>query len=154
MNDAILDKVRERAARHLSVHPDYPPIDAILADVETALVLKAREVYMRDHAFEPNIEPAMLRNMAAQAHPLPTRTVQRLREEPVPGGNADWLLYRWNEGQLQSQGVRGDPWYAAHIEPGDVALMRHALDLHAKPYRKETVPGDERDPWGEGEGEK
>ena len=157
MSNELLDKVRERAARRVAEAPVLTAratewvqdaIYALLADVETALVLARREGLLHgiEHGHCYRITPEAY---ARLLYPLPARTRQVLREEPVPNGQADWLRYRWHEGQLQSQGTRGDPWYAAYVEPSDFALMRHALDLHDNPYRTEQVPGYESNPWGE-----
>jgi hypothetical protein len=125
MSDPLLEKIRERIAGYVddaicrTETNLAPTVDAIMADVETALVLARREA----HRTIPHGQTAVER------YPLPTRT-------------------RWCNQQLERTYDYPD-WEIADIPGFNVALMRHALDLHARPYRTEMVQADESDPWGE-----
>lgn len=158
MSDELLAKVRERvwAQLHRVVDSEVlqAKLDAVMADVETALVLARREAYaesMRCMAREgtQGADAAFREQHAAYLYPLPTRTRQVLREEPVPGTRSPF--YRWHNGRLEFLAGRawGSSSSVTRNDDGHVPLMRHALDLHDNPYRTEQVPADERDPWGE-----
>lgn len=154
MSDALLGVVQVRIAQHLHglMGPEATreALDAITANVATALVLARREGMLAGlhHAglIVQGQGPA-IRN----AFPLPTRTRQVLREEPAPGSISP--LYRVRDGVAELLVT----WSAVSgwVPLGDLSgqrfgTMRHLLDLHANPYRTEDVPGDEGDPWGEG----
>jgi len=167
VSDPLLEKVRERISAHVS-NGDFhfgnahaETMDAIAADVETALVLARREGYVTGAVKEAQTGTATfvscMENVAApKQYPLPTRTRQVLREEPVPGQYD--RIYRVRGGRLECRGVElgaewsGIEWHAVPVQPVDFQLMRHAIDLHDNPYRTEEVPADESDPWGEGGG--
>jgi hypothetical protein len=80
-------------------------------------------------------------------YPMPQRTREVLREEPVPG--TEWPKFRWMGGQLEVRHSISE-WISCSVAASDHTLMRHALDLHDRPTRTETVPVDPDDPWGEG----
>jgi hypothetical protein len=89
---------------------------------------------------------------AARRYPLPKRTRQVLREEPVPGDAVPVPMYRFNGG-LQRHYVHPSgrtEWNAVYeISANDYRLMAHALDLLANPYRTEEMEADESNPWGD-----
>lgn len=157
MSDALLAKVRERVERVLRASEEGTTtrgedLSAILAVVETALVLARREGYTGGSSASNTLGAARF------TYPLPTRTRQVLREEPVPGRRHS-CLFRVRDGVLERNcnGDTGDKaLWELHADicmvppVGAWDLMAHALDLHANPYRTEQVPADESDPWGEG----
>jgi hypothetical protein len=131
--------------------------DLIMDDVdlycEVQAVKRERAAYERGvRVFAP--ECGADKALAMRNYPMPSRTREALREEPVPG--TDNPLYRFSNGMIEVA-VRNPngsqaPWErCCTCEVGSQKLM-HWADLHDNPTRKETVPVDENDPWGEGEG--
>lgn len=67
--------------------------------------------------------------------PLPPKLV--LREEPVPGTSTP--LYRVREGMLEVAAAHDDDLVWLRVDTiwaPELDLMRHALDLHDRPYRE------------------
>jgi hypothetical protein len=150
MSDPLLDKVRERIEAAVTTElgqTHYPDLlDALSRVVEVALALARREGYHYRAGFGAYRGEFVEESMKAVAYPIPTRTREVLREEPVPGTNRP--IYRWHDGRLESSGD-GVCYGPAPVGCRDAALMRHALDLHDRPTRTEEIPADESDPWGE-----
>lgn len=144
----IEQQVRERIARRVDAasvptHATAQALfDGIMEDVQVALVLARREA-IRHYGGIHNSHAA---KWIAEAHPLPKRTRQVPREEPVPGEDFPPLAirYRW-VGHLEMR--HASLWQPAEVHCSDVGLMRHALDLHDNPYRTEEYEPDENDPW-------
>jgi hypothetical protein len=126
-------------------------LDRIMADVEVFGVLKAREGYTGKAiaGFSGSVT-SYAEERLTQLFPLPMRTRQVLREEPVPRHRPDLepytLLFRWKNA-LESR--QGGQWELHPIDPTDLPLMKHAVDLAENPYRTEQVPADENNPWPE-----
>lgn len=166
MSDALRDKVEERVERILRAAEEgattrAEDLFAITAVVETALVLARREGWnLRAYQSENITEFPGAVESGMEKFPLPTRTRQSLREEPVPGEGEGAPLFRVRDDVLEwtpnpSGNVAGKrwhayaAWYAGKTDTRAWGRIAHALDLHANPYRTYEVPGDESDPWGE-----
>jgi hypothetical protein len=130
-------------------------LDKIMADVEVYGVLKAREGYTKGAVEETQNGTSTfvdyLRVTAAPEHfPLPARTRQVLREEPIPGTTSP--RYRFSKGELEAQGWRqGDAgwgeWFGCSNRAITIAHIEHFYDVAHNPYRTEQVPVDENNPW-------
>ena len=152
MSDALLDKVSARIGLHVALAKAEEHaigwrnalMDALRTDVETALALARREgmVAGLQHA---GWDATPASPILARTYPLPSRTRQVLREEPVPGTGHP--LFRVHEGMLQ---VLDGSYRECYPTGRQFALMAHALDLYDNPTRTEQVSADESDPWGEG----
>lgn len=153
MSHALRDKVGERVERILRAAEEgattrNEDLTAILAVVETALVLARREGWnLRAYQSENITEFPGAVDSGLEKFTLPARTRQVLREEPVPG--TDRPLYRVEHGCLRVFSNLREWVPSPPIGNASFALMAHALDLHANPYRTEQVPADESDPWEE-----
>lgn len=143
----IEEELRTRIGRVLHDHSSgtegvKSALERIMKLAEVALVLKARRV-LRAYAGEGN---GYVEQWARKALPLPTRTRQVLREEPVPGTVIP--VFRVCAAQLEVQRNDGS-WARYDVLGHNLAVMRHALDLYDNPYRTLEEPADETNPWPE-----
>lgn len=146
----IEEKVREQLPLALGVPMQDAAYERVMAVIETALALKAREAYIEA---AHDAQGGGLKFPSVR-YPLPKRTKKVLREEPVGlVANGPGLYYRWVDGYLEC-GTPGvvSSWRKVHAidnGPRGFALMRHAINLHDNPYRTIEVEADESNPWPE-----
>lgn len=152
----IMEKLRERVTKHyMGQRNSYTEcVDAIMADVEIALVLARREGFEAGARWMnggtiPHVNPVVHRT--AERYPLPTRTRRVLREEPDPYNSCHWRVV---DGKVQYTAWRFNEWQWIDDdgEHGSIVTPERAVlwaDLYANPYREETVEVDPDNPWGE-----
>lgn len=147
----LRDRLRARLWRRMA--DDGPVsdrmIDGVMRDVDVYAALCAREGFARGwRARVPGI--MALSSPETEYYPLPKRTRQVLREEPIPGYSSPFYrLYRVSDGELQRTTGADNKWEPAVINSADFELMAHAINLRANPYRTEEVEADESNPWGD-----
>lgn len=153
--DDLTQQLRERiTAKALRTGLFHDMVDAIMQDVqvwhEVQARVRERSAYEQGwyDRHDTTIDHAVMAGSRVHARfPLPTRTREVLREEPVPG--TDYPALCVTGGVLCSVNPNGTRT-PRQIAPSDFTTMRHALDLYNCPTRTETVPVDESNPWGDG----
>jgi hypothetical protein len=158
---SIEEQLRDRIQMHRrQADGCYDRMDAIMADVETAIVLAERDAFRAGAVTgyaEGRHHPGSYNwaNIAREQFPLPKRTREVLREVRDP--HNDTLVWRCAEGLLQCRQLNTDEWlplitgsrFANDAHGLSPERIRRWADLLDNPTRTEEVEADEANPWGD-----